>query len=110
MCGALVAPVYFRAVVAFQCLIPEILYLECGLVFCSKILFLKMPNKKKLRREKLLVEKVAVTDKANKVVAVGTVSKVPSYNQRYHVKQVLERVDLDRAVLSKTDCNFTKEL
>ena len=109
MCGALVAPVYFRAVVAFQCLIPEILYLECGLVFCSKILFLKMPNKKKLRKEKLLVEKVAVTEKANKVVAAGTVSKVPSYNQRYHVKQVLERVNLDRAVLSKTDCKFTKE-
>ena len=25
------------------------------------------------------------------------------------MKQVLERVDLDRAVLNKTDCKFTKE-
>ena len=50
-----------------------------------------------------------MTEKANKVVAAGTVSKVPSYNQRYHVKQVLERVDLDRAVLSKTDCKFIME-
>ena len=50
-----------------------------------------------------------MTEKAKKVVAAGTVSKVPSYNQRYHVKHVLDCVDLDRAVLSKTDCKFTKE-
>ena len=50
-----------------------------------------------------------MTEKAKEAVAAGNVSNVPSYNQRYHVKQVLERVDLDRAVLSKTDCKFTKE-
>ena len=78
--------------------------------FCSKIPFSKkMPKKKKLRKDKLLVEKVAVTEKVNKVVAAGTVSKVPSYNQCYHVKQVLKRVDLDGAVLSKTDCKFIME-
>ena len=66
-----------------------------------------MPNKKKLRKEKLLVERVAVMEKAKESVAVGKVSNVPSYNQCYHVKQVLERVDLDRPVLSKTDCKFS---
>ena len=50
-----------------------------------------------------------MTEKANEAVAAGNVSNVPSYNQRYHVKQVLERVDLDRAVLSKTDCKFIME-
>ena len=68
-----------------------------------------MPNEKKLRKEKLLVEKVAVMEKAKEAVAAGKVSNVPLYNQYYHVKQVLERVDLDRAVLSKTDCKFIME-
>lgn len=43
------------------------------------------------------------------VVAAGKVSNVPSYNQCYHVKQVLECVDLARAVQSKTDCKFIME-
>ena len=67
-----------------------------------------MPNKK-LRRENLLVENVTATEKEKEAVAVGKVSNVPSYNQHYHVKQVSERVDLDRAVLSKTDCKFIME-
>lgn len=50
-----------------------------------------------------------MTEKAKEAVAAGNVSNVPSYNQRYHVKQVLERVDLDRAVLSRTDCKFIME-
>ena len=40
---------------------------------------------------------------------MGKVSNVPSYNQHYHVKQVSERVDLDRAVLGKTACKFIME-
>ena len=67
-----------------------------------------MPNKK-LRRENLLVENVAATEKEKEAVAVGKVSNVPSYNQHYHVKQVSERVDLDRAVLGKTACKFIME-
>ena len=47
-----------------------------------------------------------MTKKEREAVAVGKVSNVPSYNQHYHVKQVLERVDLDRAVLSKTACKI----
>ena len=50
-----------------------------------------------------------MTEKEKEAVAVGKVSNVPSYNQHYHVKQVLERVDLDRAVLSKTACKFIME-
>ena len=42
-----------------------------------------MQNKKKLRKEKLLVEKVAVTEKAKEAVAAGKVSIVPSYNHYY---------------------------
>ena len=68
-----------------------------------------MPNEKKLRKEKLLDEKVAVMEKAKEAVAAGKLSNVPLYNQYHHVKQVLERVDLDRAVLSKTDCKFIME-
>ena len=42
------------------------------MVFCSKIQFSKkMPNKNKLRKEKLLVEKVAMTEKAKEAVAGG---------------------------------------
>ena len=48
-------------------------------------------------------------EKAKEAVAAGKVSNVPLYNQYHHVKQVLERVDLDRAVLSKTDCKFIME-
>ena len=40
-----------------------------------------MPNEKKLRKEKLLVEKVAVMEKAKEGVAAGKVSNVPLYNQ-----------------------------
>ena len=38
----------------------------------------KMPNKK-LGKEKLLFEKVAVTEKLKEAVAAGKVSNVPSY-------------------------------
>ena len=38
-----------------------------------------MPNKKKLGKEKLLFEKVAVTEKLKEAVAAGKVSNVLSY-------------------------------